>query len=156
VRRTADDRLVAALPGPPHVPRSRPVDADRLRRRLEDLLPGATGTRTSHAWRAPVALTRDGTPRVGLDRETGLGWAVGFGRDGLGASNVAGRTVADLVTGGVTPLTRLPWVGHLGPAWPPAPLARVAASMALRGVRLADAVESRSGREVGRRARTRG
>ena len=35
---------------------------------------------------------------------------------------MAGRTLADLVTGADTPLVHLPWVGHRSPRWEPEPL----------------------------------
>ncbi|WP_034628453.1 FAD-dependent oxidoreductase, partial [Cellulomonas cellasea] len=121
-------------------------DVERLRRRLVDVLPGAAGTRVTHAWRAPLAVTRDGMPRVGLDRDTGLGWAVGFGRDGLAAANVAGRTLADLVTGSVTELSRLPWVEH-GAGRTRLPARPTALALATHVGRVADALEARTGRE---------
>lgn len=167
VGRTEDGRLVAALParrgatvaggrgsagagrgdtGGAGADGPGTRDVERLRRRLADVLPGADGAQVTHAWRAAVAVTRDGMPRVGLDRDTGLGWATGFGRDGLAAANVAGRTLADLVTGSVTELTRLPWVGHEGggPRW--APSIGTAVVLASHVDPLADAVEARTGR----------
>ena len=40
------------------------------------------------------------------------GWAGGYVGHGVTATNLAGRTLADLVLGRQTPLTELPWVGH--------------------------------------------
>ncbi|WP_258726680.1 NAD(P)/FAD-dependent oxidoreductase [Cellulomonas sp. NS3] len=163
VRRTEEGRLVAALPGRrrwagtgggPGTGRGEAggrdagglaaAEAEHLQGRLVDLLPGAAGAPVTHAWRAPVAVTRDGMPRVGLDRDTGLGWATGFGRGGVAAANVAGRTLADLVTGSATELTRLPWVDHDG-ARPSA--SRTGLALASHLGRLADAVEARTGWE---------
>ncbi len=42
--------------------------------------------------------------------------------DGVSTTNLAGRTLADLVLGRDTDLTRLPWVGHRSPTWEPEPL----------------------------------
>ena len=47
------------------------------------------------------------------------GWLVG---DGVTAANVAGRTLADLVLGRDSDLTRLPWVQHRSRRWEPEPL----------------------------------
>lgn len=148
VRRTSDDRLVVALPATAPGARLSAPDVDRLRRRLAQLLPGAADAAVTHAWRASHTATRDGTPRVGLDRDTGLGWAVGFGDDGLAAANVAGRTVADLVAGTATALTRLPWVDGPGATWASAPVRDVMLLARSRRARLADAVERRTGRAV--------
>ena len=43
-------------------------------------------------------------------------------RFGCRRSNAAGRTLADLVTGTDSDLTRLPWVGHRSPPWEREPL----------------------------------
>ena len=66
----------------------------------------------THAWGGALGIARDWTASVGLDRATGLGWAGGYVGDGVSTTNLAGRTLADLVLGRDTELTRLPWVGH--------------------------------------------
>ena len=71
---------------------------------------------------APSAQPRDWAATVGLDRSTGLGWAGGYVGTGVTATNLAGRTLADLVLGRDTELTRLPWVGHRARKWEPEPL----------------------------------
>ena len=58
---------------------------------------------------------------MGHDPATGLGWAGGYVGDGVAATNLAGRTLADLVTGRDTPITQLPWVGHRSRRWEPEP-----------------------------------
>jgi hypothetical protein len=40
----------------------------------------------------------------------------------VSTTNLAGRTLADLVLGRDTALTRLPWVGHRSRGWEPEPL----------------------------------
>jgi hypothetical protein len=42
--------------------------------------------------------------------------------DGVSTTNLAGRTLADLILGRDTDLTHLPWVGHESPPWEPEPL----------------------------------
>ena len=59
---------------------------------------------------------------MGLDPSTGLGWAGGYVGVGVSTSNLAGRTLADLVLGRDTALTRLPWVNHRVRKWEPEPL----------------------------------
>ena len=59
---------------------------------------------------------------VAYDPATGLGHAGGYVGSGLTATNLAGRTLRDLVLGHGTDLTRLPWTGHRVRRWEPEPL----------------------------------
>jgi hypothetical protein len=83
---------------------------------------------------------------VGLDRRTGQAWAGGYVGDGVSTTNLAGRTLRDLVLGRDTGLTRLPWVGHRSRRWEPEPLRWLGANAGLRVVTLADAEERVTGR----------
>lgn len=89
-------------------------------------------------WTVPLGVARDGEPSVGLD-DDGVAWIRGLGSRGAAAANLAGRTVADLVTGADSPLVRLPWVGHRSPAWPAGALARLDGAVARRRAERADA-----------------
>ncbi|MFC6345624.1 NAD(P)/FAD-dependent oxidoreductase, partial [Nocardioides hankookensis] len=82
-QRTADDRLVFGGRGAPYHLGSRikpEYDRDekvfaRLYATLVDLFPVLVGTRVTHAWGGALGIPRDWCASVGLDRETGLGWA---------------------------------------------------------------------------------
>lgn len=154
-QRTADDRLAFGGRGAPyhlgsrirpefdHVPR---VFA-ALRRSLAGLFPGHADELTiDYAWGGPLGIPRDWHPSVGLDRARGFAWAGGYVGDGVAAANLAGRTLADLIRGVESDLTRLPWVGHRSPRWEPEPLRWLGVNTALRLVALADAGEVRRGR----------
>ena len=91
----------------------------RLRTTLRDLLPQLGGIRFTHAWGGPLGIARDWHPSVTWDPVTRTGRAGGYVGDGVAASNLAGRTLADLVLGRGTPLTELPWVGHRSPGGSP-------------------------------------
>ena len=67
-----------------------------------------------------------------------IGWAGGYVGDGLSTTNLAGRTLADLITGRDTELTRLPWVGHKSPQWEPEPLRWLGINGGLRAMDWAD------------------
>ena len=56
---------------------------------------GRPGT---HGWGGPLGVPRDWFASVGLDRATGIGWAGGYVGDGLATTNLAGRTLPDLVS----------------------------------------------------------
>ena len=95
-----------------------------------------------HAWCGVLAVPRDWCATVTLDPQTGLGWAGGYTGQGVAASNLAGRTLADLVRRVPSPLTTLPWVGHRSPHWEPEP-ARWAGVHGLYALyRTADRLES--------------
>jgi len=92
---------------------------------------------------------------VGIDRAAKLAWAGGYVGDGVGASNLAGRTLADLLRGKhgeTTELTELPWVGHLSPRWEPEPARWLGANLGLRVMSSADAEEARTGKPSRRAA----
>jgi glycine/D-amino acid oxidase-like deaminating enzyme len=153
-QRTADDRLVLGGRGAPYHfgSRVRPsYDLDErvfgsLYATLLDLFPVLRGTSVTHAWGGPLGIPRDWCASVGLDRATGLAWAGGYVGDGVSTTNLAGRTLRDLILGEDTELTRLPWVGHRSPAWEPEPLRWLGINTGLRAMSLADAEEGLTGR----------
>lgn len=149
-QRTADDRLVFGGRGAPYHFGSKILpDQDRDERvfarlytTLVDLFPVLAGTRVTHAWGGPLGIARDWCASVGHDPATGLGWAGGYVGDGVSTSNLAGRTLRDLVLGRDTELTRLPWVGHRSPRWEPEPLRWLGINAGLRATALADREEA--------------
>lgn len=148
-QRTADDRLVFGGRGAPYHLGSR-IDPrhDRdervfagLHATLLDLFPVLRGTRVTHAWGGPLGIPRDWCASVGLDRRTGLAHAGGYVGDGVATTNLAGRTLRDLVLGHDTDLVRLPWVDHRSPQWEPEPLRWLGINAGLRATVLADVEE---------------
>jgi glycine/D-amino acid oxidase-like deaminating enzyme len=157
-QRTADDRLAFGGRGAPYHFGSRvrsEFDRDprvfrELRRVLVELFPALADAKVTHTWGGPLGVPRDWFASVGLDRSTGLAWAGGYVGDGVGTSNLAGRTLADLITGRATELTRLPWVGHRSRRWEPEPLRWLGVNAGLRLMTSADAAEARTGRPARR------
>jgi glycine/D-amino acid oxidase-like deaminating enzyme len=153
-QRTADDRLVFGGRGAPYHLGSRiSASYDRdpkvfaaLHATLLDMFPMLRGARFTHAWGGPLGIPRDWCASVGLDRATGLGWAGGYVGDGVSTTNLAGRTLRDLILGSESELTSLPWVGHRSPAWEPEPLRWLGINAGLRAMTLADAEEAVTGR----------
>ncbi|MGH8867903.1 MAG: NAD(P)/FAD-dependent oxidoreductase [Actinomycetes bacterium] len=154
-QRTADDRLVFGGRGAPYHLGSRVKPAyDRdpdvfasLRRALVALFPDAVGAAVTHTWGGPIGVPRDWFASVGYDRAAGFAWGGGYVGDGVGASQLAGRTLADLVLDRDTDLVHLPWVGHRWRQWEPEPLRWLGVNGVLRLVSVADAAEERTGRE---------
>ncbi|MGN9805263.1 NAD(P)/FAD-dependent oxidoreductase [Micromonospora sp. L32] len=160
-QRTADGRLAFGGRGAPYHFGSRVSPAyDRepavfrtLRRVLGELFPVlGPEVPVTHTWGGPLGVARDWSASVGLDRATGLGWAGGYVGDGVGTSNLAGRTLADLIRGVNSDLTTLPWVNHRSPKWEPEPLRWLAVNAGLRLMFSADRAEHRKGRPSRRAA----
>ena len=153
-QRTADGRLAFGGRGAPYHLGSRITasydDVPRvfaaLERTLGELFPILRGVEITHRWGGPLGIARDWHSSVGLDRTTGLAWAGGYVGDGVSTTNLAGRTLADLVLRRDSPLTALPWVGHRSPRWEPEPLRWLGANAGLRAMTWADAAETRRGR----------
>ena len=117
-----------------------------LRGVLVDLLPEVRDAAITHSWGGPLGVPRDWCASVGLDRATGLAWAGGYVGDGVSTTNLAGRTLADLVLERDSDLVRLPWVGHRSRRWEPEPLRWLGVTAALRAMTTADGTEKRTGR----------
>ncbi len=157
-QRTADGRLAFGGRGAPYHFGSRidpaydRVDSvhEGLWTTLTELFPAVAGHRVTHRWGGPLGIPRDWYASCGLDRRTGLAWAGGYVGDGVGTSNLAGRTLADLITGTPSELTTLPWVNHRSRRWEPEPLRWLGANGGLAVMNSADVVEARTGRRARR------
>lgn len=152
-QRTADDRIAFGGRGAPYhfgsrirddFDRDRRVFAD-LRSVLVDLFPAVAGARITHEWGGPLGVPRDWYTSVGFDRATGVGWAGGYVGDGVSTTNLAGRTLADLLLGIESDLTTLPWVNHRSPRWEPEPLRWMGINAGLALPTGADRHEARTG-----------
>jgi hypothetical protein len=97
-----------------------------------------------------LGIARDWHAFVG--EYDGVYAAGGYVGDGVASSNLAGRTLADLILGVDSDLTRLPWVGHRSPKWEPEPLRWLGVNAGLRMMSAADAEEARTGRPSRRAA----
>ena len=122
----------------------------QLEQTLRRLFPAAAAVPVSHRWGCFFAAPRDWCMAVAFDRATGLARAGGYSGHGVVASSLAGRTLADLITGTESDLTGLPWVGHASRRWEPEPLRFIAARTIATVAASADAVEDRTGRPARR------
>lgn len=77
---------------------------------LRRLFPQLSPIKVEHAWCGPLGTPRDWCARVNYDRSTGYGWAGGYVGGGISPSNLAGRTMADLILDRRSDLTEQPWV----------------------------------------------
>ncbi|MFB0833914.1 NAD(P)/FAD-dependent oxidoreductase [Arthrobacter halodurans] len=130
LQRTADGRIAIGGRGVPYRFGSR-TDMDGATQErtvalltgiLQDMFPALRGTRIDHAWAGVLGVPRDWKATVGYDPATGLGWAGGYVGTGVTATNLAGRTLTDLVRGESTELTALPWVNRRIRRWETEPV----------------------------------
>jgi glycine/D-amino acid oxidase-like deaminating enzyme len=157
-QRTADDRIAIGGRGAPYHFGSKIEDSferdaavfEELRRTLVRLMPAAAGVRITHSWGGPLGVPRDWYSSVGFDRSTGLAWAGGYVGDGVTTANLAGRTLAKLITGTKSELSSLPWVNHRSRKWEPEPLRWIGTNLGLWTAASADRVEQRTGRPARR------
>ena len=110
---------------------------------LHRMFPVTASAGISHAWCGVLGVPRDWCAAVHVDKATGLGWAGGYTGHGVAASNLAGRTLADLVRGERSDLVSLPWVDHTSPRWEPEPLRWTGVHSLYAIYRTADRLETR-------------
>lgn len=152
-QRTVDGRIALGGRGAPYrltnpISTQNEQDAgvyQRLCQTLSEAFPAASQARITHHWGGSLAVPRDWCMRTTFDRQTGLGFVGGFGGHGVVASNIAGRTLRDLILGHETDLTSLPWVGHHTRNWEPEPLRFIASRLIAKTLQSADAYEERTG-----------
>ena len=156
-QRTADNRIAIGGRGFPYRYGSatdndggtRPATVEALRSLLVRFFPTTAGARIDHAWSGVLGVPRDWCATVTLDRSTGLGWAGGYVGSGVATSNLAARTLRDLIQqdsgqAGPTELTTLPWVGHRVRRWEPEPLRWLGVHTLYAAYRTADRREAHS------------
>ena len=153
-QRTVDDRIAFGGRGAPYHFGSRirpefdcePKVFEQIIETLHELFPILREYAVTHRWGGPLGIARDWHPRVTYHADSGLGTAGGYVGDGVATTNLAGRTLADLIRGVPSPLTRLPWVGHRSPSWEPEPLRWLGVNAGLRVAEWADVEEQMTGR----------
>ncbi len=153
-QRTQDGRLAFGGRGAPyHFGSAVRPEFDRdagvhgaLHRTLTELFPALAGAEITHRWGGPLGIARDWFSSVGIDGTTRIAWAGGYVGDGLSTTNLAGRTLRDLVLGRSSELTSLPWVNHHSRRWEPEPVRYLGINAGLRLAGGADRAEERLGR----------
>ena len=121
-------------------------DERGLRRELfGELFPQLKDVRISHAWGGNLGMARRFQPHMLLDSRSRIALSGGYGGEGVGASNLGGRTLADLILGQDSELVTQPWVirdGKLNALarWEPEPLRWLGYSAIMRSFAHADRV----------------
>ena len=160
-QRTADNRIAIGGRGVPYRYGSRTdsngatasVTVRELRAIIGDFFPMLRDVEIDHAWSGVLGVPRDWCASVSLDRSTGMGAAGGYAGHGVTATNLAGRTMRDLILGRDTDLTSLPWVDWTSRAWEPEPLRWLGVRSMYLAYRAADRAEAKRGSSTSRIAR---
>jgi glycine/D-amino acid oxidase-like deaminating enzyme len=114
---------------------------EHLRSALVDIFPVARDAAVTQRWGGPLGVPRDWHAHASYDAATGIASAGGYVGDGLSTTNLAGRTLTDLILGRDTELTRLPWTNHRSPRWEAEPLRFIGANLGTTAMAVADAEE---------------
>lgn len=153
IQRTADRRIALGGRGVPYNFASsfnregKTADSavDQLGARIRELFPALRDTKLAQSWSGVLGVPRDWCAGVNYDPATGVADAGGYVGHGVTGTNLAGRTVRDLILGERTDITRLPWVGRRARNWEVEPLRWIAATALYAAYRFADREEYRTG-----------
>lgn len=77
---------------------------------LGEIFPQLKGVKITHRWGGNLGMSRRFQPHMLLDGKNRIALSGGYGGEGVGASNLGGRTLADLILGRDSVETRQPWV----------------------------------------------
>ncbi|MDJ1372289.1 NAD(P)/FAD-dependent oxidoreductase [Gulosibacter molinativorax] len=152
MQRTADGRVALGGRAVPYDFNSsfdeRGRTADRsvgmLSKRLGEVFPALRNVQIDHSWSGVLGVPRDWCAAVNFDRDAGILSAGGYVGHGLSGTNLAARTLRDLILGEQTDLVRLPWVGRTARNWEPEPLRWIGATALYAVYRAADGRENHS------------
>ena len=153
-QRTKDNRIAFGGRGAPYHFGSKVKDSyervpkihSRIENYLFDMFPQLASSAITHRWGGALSVKRDWMASVGLDPVTKIGHAGGYVGDGVGTSNLFGRTMADLILRRESDLANLCFVGHQSRKWEPEPLRYLGARAGVLGASIADQIEGVTGR----------
>ncbi|WP_020481087.1 NAD(P)/FAD-dependent oxidoreductase [Pseudomonas asplenii] len=132
-QRSADNRLVFGARGGYRFAGRLRHDFNLTEQEIElrrylfgELFPSLKKVRITHSWGGNLGMSRRFRPHMLCDRANGIALVGGYGGEGVGASHLGGRTLADLILQQDTARVRQPWVIHEGGlaalrAWEPEP-----------------------------------
>ncbi|MFK0086742.1 NAD(P)/FAD-dependent oxidoreductase [Pseudomonas sp. NPDC090755] len=116
-QRSADNRLVFGARGGYRFAGRLRENFDLTQSEIElrrylfgELFPQLKDVAITHAWGGNLGMARRFRPHMLCDRRQGIALAGGYGGEGVGASNLGGRTLADLILERRSSLTEQPWV----------------------------------------------
>lgn len=150
LQKTADNRIAIGGPGVPYYWGSRTdtqgiTEQSSIRdltTKLHTFFPQLREAQITHAWTGVLGVPRDWSATVSLDLYTGLGIVGGYVGSGVTGTNLAGRTMAELITGQRSSLSDLPWVNKRIRNWEIEPVRWIALRGLYKAYVLADRLEA--------------
>lgn len=116
-QRTADNRLIFGARGGYQFAGKLRHDFHLTRSEIElrrylfgELFPQLKNVQITHGWGGNLGMSRRFKPHMLCDHASGIALSGGYGGEGVGASNLGGRTLADLILQRDTELVHQPWV----------------------------------------------
>ena len=155
-QRTADNRIAVGGRMPRYHfgsginPRFEPdskLDGE-LAEALRFMLPQLGNFKITHSWGGAIGIPRNMITMTSFDPRTGIASVGGYAGEGVSASNMAGRTLRDLLLDRKTELTALPCVGQPSRRWEFEPFRWLGVSAGIGLCRSADYFETRTGRSA--------
>ena len=110
------------------------------------LFPSFAEVPLEDAWGGPIDVSPTHLPSFGRLEPGNLFYALGYTGNGVAPSHLAGKVIADLVTGADTDATRLPMVNPKPRMFPPEPLRSIGAAVVRRAIIAKDTAEERGRR----------
>jgi glycine/D-amino acid oxidase-like deaminating enzyme len=152
--RTADGRLLFGGRGAPYRFESpiRPEydlheqTHEGLREMAREWFPVLRDYSFTHAWGGAVGMARDWHPTIRHDKKAGVSGAYGYIGHGVSTANLAGRTLAELITGNETERTTLPLVNHKSRSWEPEPFRWIGVRFMQSALARVDRIAEQSGK----------
>ena len=105
------------------------------------LFPSWSDVPLEDAWGGPIDVSPTHLPTFGSLDPGNLFYALGYTGNGVAPTHLAGKVIADLVTGADTESTRLPMVNPKPRLFPPQPLRSIGAAVIRRAIIAKDTAE---------------
>src|SRR5699024_2537534 len=125
LQRTIDGRILFGGRGQPYRMGSKIKDSfdvhgpthRTLQQMLREWFPPLSNVHFTHSWGGVVGITRDWTPNFHFDKQYGIANAWGYVGQGVSTTNLAGRTLRNLILEKESSLTKLPPAQHKSKKW---------------------------------------
>ena len=157
-QRTADNRIAFGGRGAPYRFGSKTgheVELHQgafryLKNALSEMFPDLSEyvANPSHFWGGPIGVSRDWQPSINFDPESGVITAGNYVGDGVAASYLAGKSIAELITKTNSDLLSLPWMHHKSRKWEIEPIRYLLINAARISISAADKLEQKLKKET--------